>query len=79
MSAFTRRTNHRVSYVLGRAAVMIKPGQLVKIGDYVGLVINLAPPTPGYEDIVWFNLLIGEEIKPCLASHMEVISDAQQH
>ena len=58
---------------------MIKPGQLVRIGggDYMGLVIKPAPPTKFYSDIEWWDVLIGENMVPCLESALEVISDAR--
>lgn len=57
---------------------MIKPGQLVRIGggDYVGLVIKPAPPTKFYSDIEWWDVLIGENMIPCLESSLEVIYEA---
>lgn len=57
---------------------MIKPGQLVKVGeDYIGLVIKPAPHTTGFPDVDWWYILIGEEMVPCLESALEVISDAE--
>lgn len=58
---------------------MIKPGQLVRIGggDYMGLVIKPGPHTPGFPDVHWWYILIGENMIPCLESSLEVISDAR--
>lgn len=58
----------------------IKPGQLVRIGGgiNIGLVIKPAPPTKFYlADVDWWDVLIGENMIPCLESSLEVISDAR--
>lgn len=57
---------------------MIKPGQLVRVGeDHYGLVIKPAAHTEGFSDVDWWYILIGEEMIPCLESGLEVISDAR--
>lgn len=57
---------------------MIKPGQLVRIGeDHYGLVIEPAPYTPGFPDVHWWYVLMGEKIVSCLQSSLEIISDAR--
>lgn len=57
---------------------MIKPGQLVRIGggDYMGLVIKRSY-IDGYSDVYYWDILIGENMIPCLESALEVISDAR--
>lgn len=56
---------------------MIKPGQLVRVGeDHCGLVIKPAPHTEGFSDVDWWYILIGEDMIPCLESSLEVISEA---
>ena len=57
---------------------MIKPGQLVRVGeDHYGLVIEPAPYTPGFPDVHWWYVLMGEKLVSCLQSSLEVISDAR--
>jgi hypothetical protein len=57
---------------------MIKPGQLVRIGEaHCGLVIKPAPHMKGFPDVDWWYILIGENMVPCLESSLEVISDAR--
>ena len=58
---------------------MIKPGQLVRIGggNHIGLVIKPAPNVEGFSDVDYWDILIGEDMIPCLESSLEVISDAR--
>lgn len=56
---------------------MIKPGQLVRVGEkYHGLVIKRSY-IDGYSDVYYWDILIGENMIPCLESALEVISDAR--
>ena len=58
---------------------MIKPGQLVRIGSHIGLVIKSLSPsyTNGFTSVDWWYVLIEEEMVPCHASSLEVMSDAR--
>lgn len=62
---------------------MIKPGDLVKIGEYhIGLVIKPAPPVniTDYADINWWYVLINGQEEPvaCLESALKVYVCSQE-